>query len=311
MRVCAGKSSLYRAFSVTVAPVAVSGDEDWFPWVCDGVRYDAAGDNCGNHYREVNASDWRVEGWRVAYCLSEELEDQCSVHVAVDLLLVVVAFNAVKVLVLVAVAATVRDEPLITVGDAVASFVGRPDGGTRGMGLVTKRDVEKREGRGRFDLGGGGMPARAYDAVAPRRWRAASKSRWVVLSFLYVFFSTGVGSLLILCCRMFFAIAAVLGLLGFAVHTLNYLYGRGDAKSIQEFGLGKLTPYTVILGWAIPSSGDAAVIATVLIVNLPQTLLSFLYLLVNGVFTCMALASEWNRYGFKRRALRVSRPCGK
>lgn len=110
---------------------------------------------------------------------------------------------------------------------------------------------------------------------------------------------------------MFLGIAAVLGLLAFAVTELNQLYNRGDAKSIASLGLGKLTSYTLIMGWAIPTTGDAAVIATVLIVNLPQALLSFLYLLLNGVFTCMSLAGEWNRYGLRRRPLRVSRPTGK
>ena len=51
-------------------------------------------------------------------------------------------------------------------------------------------------------------------------------------------------------------------------------------------------------------------IATVLIANSPQILLSFLYFSYNGVFTCMLLAEEWSAYGTKKRFLRVTSPTG-
>ena len=57
-------------------------------------------------------------------------------------------------------------------------------------------------------------------------------------------------------------------------------------------------------------SGSAGVIATVLVANSPQILLSFLYFSYNGVFTCMLLAEEWSAYGTKKRFLRVTSPTG-
>ena len=51
-------------------------------------------------------------------------------------------------------------------------------------------------------------------------------------------------------------------------------------------------------------------IATVLIANSPQILLSFLYFSYNGVFTCMLLAEEWSAYGTNKRFLRVTSPTG-
>lgn len=61
------------------------------------------------------------------------------------------------------------------------------------------------------------------------------------------------------------------------------------------------------------SSGSTAgsVLANILRANTPQTLLSFLYLTYNGLFTCMLQADEWARYGHRRRGLRVSTPAGK
>ena len=56
--------------------------------------------------------------------------------------------------------------------------------------------------------------------------------------------------------------------------------------------------------------GSAGVIATVLIANSPQILLSFLYFAYNGLFTCMLLAEEWSLYATKRKFLRVTSPTG-
>ena len=48
----------------------------------------------------------------------------------------------------------------------------------------------------------------------------------------------------------------------------------------------------------------------VLIANVPQLIVSFLYLTYNGLFTCMLLADEWNGYAYKRKPLRVTDPNG-
>lgn len=51
-------------------------------------------------------------------------------------------------------------------------------------------------------------------------------------------------------------------------------------------------------------------IPTVLVVNAPQMLSSFLFLNYNGLFTCMLLADEWNGYISERKPLRVTSPKG-
>ena len=51
-------------------------------------------------------------------------------------------------------------------------------------------------------------------------------------------------------------------------------------------------------------------LGTVLLANVPQIILSFLYFSYNGIFTCMLMTEEWNRYAKKRRTLRVTSPKG-
>lgn len=57
-------------------------------------------------------------------------------------------------------------------------------------------------------------------------------------------------------------------------------------------------------------TGDSAVTGTVLIANLPQALLSFIYLVFNGLCTNMMIAFEWSKFAKGLRTLRVSEPRG-
>ena len=77
-------------------------------------------------------------------------------------------------------------------------------------------------------------------------------------------------------------------------------------KGLWDLGFGTVSSQSLLSQNVL--SGKAGVFATVLLANLPQLLLSFLYLTYNGLFTCMLLGQEWNRYGHHRKPLRVSWP---
>lgn len=47
--------------------------------------------------------------------------------------------------------------------------------------------------------------------------------------------------------------------------------------------------------------------SNILVANLAQPILSFLYFAYNGLFTCMLLGYEWSQYAHHRKGLRVSR----
>lgn len=50
--------------------------------------------------------------------------------------------------------------------------------------------------------------------------------------------------------------------------------------------------------------------ATLLVVNIPQLILSFVYLIINLLHTNMQIEKEWNSYGSEMKPLRVSHPQG-
>lgn len=86
------------------------------------------------HERRV----WEYGGYPISRCLVERAEDPCLLRYNSGLLLVVLIANIVK---LVAMAATIfqyRQPALVTIGDALASFLEMPDRTTRHMCFAGK-----------------------------------------------------------------------------------------------------------------------------------------------------------------------------
>lgn len=298
---CSENSSLYAidSYSNSLAPVVSGYRYVWFSWICSQddsyPEYNIPGAICSDGaWQSVrdDSSRWSVNAYDVEYCISEVVEDQCRLNVAINLLIVVIVFNAVKVVVITLVIWKIRDRPIVTVGDAAESFIRQPDITTKGMCLLTRADASKQSSKN-VQFAYGPVEPKPYKMEKKRRGSAASKARWATAMIL-----TSI------------ALITILGLLGYAIRILKTQYDRGDAKSLVALGLGKASPFTLIRGWALPQTGDGAIVATVLIANLPQLLLSLLYVLLNGLVTSLSLAAEWSRHAHARRALRVSHPRG-
>ena len=57
-------------------------------------------------------------------------------------------------------------------------------------------------------------------------------------------------------------------------------------------------------------SMNKSILATVVIANTPQFILSHIYVLMNSVYTCMVTSHEWAKFARHRKTLRVSSPTG-
>lgn len=122
----------------------------------------------------------------VKYCLAEPIDRICHVGVSSTLLL------AVSVCVLVKTAAAIvvtyvlgaqRHEPLVTLGDAVRSFLCHPDAVTAGRCMLSQREAGREK-------------ARPREAATPRRWSALVHRRWSVVPWfvwLTSYFLFGIG----------------------------------------------------------------------------------------------------------------------
>lgn len=106
------------------------------------------------------------------------------------------------------------------------------------------------------------------------------------------------------------ALATTLGLLAYAVPHLRTSFGQSGLSSFWNLGLGKARSQTMIQGWAIPTSGESALISAILVANSPQLILSLIYVVFNSLATRLLLAREWASYARHRKPLRVSSPHG-
>lgn len=55
---------------------------------------------------------------------------------------------------------------------------------------------------------------------------------------------------------------------------------------------------------------NKSMLATALIANIPQTILSYVYILFNSLYTFMVAGREWTRFAQDRKTLRVTSPVG-
>ena len=76
---------------------------------------------------------------------------------------------------------------------------------------------------------------------------------------------------------------------------------------LWQMGYGAVTEESM---FELNHGGSSALPLNAVVANLPQVVLSFLFLLYNGLFTSMLLADEWNGYVRERKPLRVTDPKG-
>jgi hypothetical protein len=117
------------------------------------------------------ADNWIILQHKIEYCLAEPVEEACTINLSVGIMIAVIVSNFVKAICLFVAFWKFNTPALITIGDAVASFLVRPDISTAGMCLMSKEDII----RG------------AWSSRLPKVWvssqrswfHAPSKKRWV------------------------------------------------------------------------------------------------------------------------------------
>ena len=143
-------NSVYRLIDYTINTAATSSPD----WLC------GAGSPCDRATRLCNISTgerkWTFktdqddfyysesdDSFQVSRCRVERFVPHCKVTFSIYILLIVIVCNALKALALCLVLFLPSFTPLITVGDAVSSFLSHPDPTTEGCGILgpaTTRD---------------------------------------------------------------------------------------------------------------------------------------------------------------------------
>ncbi|KAL3440941.1 hypothetical protein BJX65DRAFT_17229 [Aspergillus insuetus] len=228
---------------------------------------------------EAARGQWTLRGYTISSCLSQRVPQYCRLQYSLPLTIVVIVANLVKAIVLCYMSFSQSDPPMLTTGDAVASFLNKPDTFTVGRCLLSARDVR--------DLAYSSDKHR-YKPLSfqgdRRKWYASVQQReWVSI-------------------LLFWAIA-----LGLCTGLLIYAQDN-DGSEIWSAQFGKtsnVTSNNLIKGSNWPTS----LIKNTIIANIPQLIFSLLYFCSNSLLSAMTLASEWSRYAlaqYHHRGLRVS-----
>lgn len=153
-----------------------------YHWICSGkgTYYDVS---CREYVNQLieDPRNWTVFNfydesyYKVDYCLGEETIERCMVEYSLPLCLIVIAVNVIKAAILWGITINTVNFPILTTGDAIASFMKRPDGTTKGKCLLS------------YDLVGKQADTEWEFNAKPRRWGSAvSRRRWIVCLTSYV-----------------------------------------------------------------------------------------------------------------------------
>lgn len=162
------------------------GEVGPFEWICEDIMLDGAG-VCRNYLSEIRAqvasNSWEVGGYPISHCLSEISPEHCKLQHSLPLAVAIIVFNLIKAIIMCYVALTVADTPILTTGDAISSFMMKPDQFSRRRCLLSMEDVESQR------------PWTSGEHITyhkqPKRWASALPPlRWAFGILLYVLTST-------------------------------------------------------------------------------------------------------------------------
>jgi hypothetical protein len=164
-------ADVFNAYHAWIPTASSKEGPEQFSWLCSDMNLTSS-DQCLYHMEHLREDTraWTVAGGAaVKYCLSERIEEHCKINFSLQLGLIVIFFCLFKTGVMFAVAFFVSEAPLMTTGDAIASFLARPDPYTKDMCMATKDLIVKHPGR---------WPSGpAYYSTKLRRWMSSMKTR--------------------------------------------------------------------------------------------------------------------------------------
>ncbi|PGH01675.1 hypothetical protein GX51_05121 [Blastomyces parvus] len=233
-----------------------------------------------------NPESFKIEG-----CLSERIPESCQLRFSFPFAIIVLALNIFNIVCMFVTAHDSRDDVLLTIGDAISSFLSRPDPNSRGRCLSSKSNVYTRA----FSATSGtrysqvNIPQRL---PRPKRWfHSISSFHWYIIVAMY-----------------FSSLAAAIYL-----HRIVFASSKSqnDEGSLPAFSADSVEPGSATAMFWQQSGRLKDIMSLNVLANTPQLVISISYFLYNNLLTSMLLAAEYNGYALHRSYLRVTNPQGK
>ncbi|PLB52320.1 hypothetical protein P170DRAFT_472224 [Aspergillus steynii IBT 23096] len=224
-------------------------------------------------------------GAPVKYCFSQRIPAQCKTDVIPVFLIIVIVCNVVKVACFLFTLRIVKkDHPLCTTGDAVQSFLERPDEYTNHRCLASKHDFEKLSTKSKCWETRGPGDADIWTDRRHRWGKAVRTWQWVTYTVL---------------------VSIMVILTGVKICDINSSWAAA-----VRYGIGEPHPGFESLDFYIPNT-----LRGFLTANTPQLMLSYVYLGLNNIMTTMLAMDEWCGYSAATskppKGLRVSNPAAR
>lgn len=243
-----------------------------------------------------------VDGAQVQFCLGQATpadQEVCTLKLNGVLLAVLLGLHLITLFSTAASLLLARFEPLVTLGDALSSFLRDPDPTTRMNGLLTKENI-------RTDMGGWGFTEGKY--WVPQRdhrlFRSGSLTQWLVAGFWWILTLCLVAGVLALT----IANSTVSTSNSSSTTTTTTTSTPTTMTTLSRFGVPSAHT-TYLLDSASSASMSGSLLA--IITSIPQFLLAGLYFSTNALLTAFFLTRESSLYAILyadggRRPLRVS-----
>ncbi|CAG8066105.1 unnamed protein product [Penicillium olsonii] len=257
-------------------------------WMCglDAIFYD----QCSSAAAQKNSSSWTIlpEKYEIDYCLTTDADHECQLKYSSMILYIAIVCNVIKLTSILGCLLMSREPIFATIGDAVDSFLRRPDQASKGRCLMSKLDDCIFPGN---DETGQYIPLSSHP---PQPWvegelwfgRHGTARRWAGCIFLWL--------------------ACVIVGIVFMVQGITIL----GIKNAFTLGFGALSLNAIAVTSDYEGGSSKSILTTSLLANLPQLLLSGLYFMYNAVLTSMTATHEWSMFAHKRSTLRVTLPAG-
>jgi hypothetical protein len=110
---------------------------------CDGQALSEVRSEIADNDWSVGDSSYQDERYNVQYCMAMRMPQYCKLQYSFPLTMVAIAFNLVKASILLYMWLGIPEAPILTIGDAIASFLRRPDSYTQSGCLFTGAEVRR------------------------------------------------------------------------------------------------------------------------------------------------------------------------
>ena len=155
-------------------------------WICSDDFDPQSSDCCDPSEPATNLTNglpWWVKlktvgEVEIAGCKSEMTNEKCKVQFSLDIMIVVICCNLVKACGMIIAVFRSREPTLVTLGDAVDSFLRVPDPTTLGVCFADRQFI-KQEWRHGWKTG----PRQWKQKGVQRWWTSVSKKRWITCNF--------------------------------------------------------------------------------------------------------------------------------